>query len=983
MKRIFFIFNILLIVIMWSRSGERCIELFYDDKEANAQETCSLTFFTPGDENFLEYKGEKIANGMRFVIDDRVKEHELCAMGWNGIDSEIQVLAFQKNIDGISSGLIRMNDLYSFINFGEDCSYDMIGEKIIIRPQADSFGIQLNTAFVSEVSEYHIGKQLIILRNIIVIILADSLYVILTWLIRKNKDKILSIFRKIILIISNKIELIKIVIEEINTYKILIILIYGILFAVMFTNSVKSASDNNVFFKVDTQIYNRDIEPKRIELNDNEVIINIPDEALKVVALNLFFLFEKNSVSGEQLEVILYKDGIKIDTNIINVDELIEQQAVIINFETYDLDAIYSFKLNMEEDLNIDVQFEGNNEGNITYGISYEQYDWGIIFLFVFVFIYIIFAGIIFIKSVKSSIGQALAVIQAILIPLLMVEVMMGNLSVDWKFITVNLIISIFILSFIMTIVKNCKVSLFVYTIFFFLYSSVSYFVLQIRGIPFLPQDIKSIGVASSVMKNYSVFIDFYYLLGILLFMGNLLIVGEGIRKIRIQRKISGALFIFLAFFLGSGALLDISKLMVNAWNQSQGFKQYGHLASFYANIISNRIVKPNQYSPNEMRDVLNKYNSNEEQYIEDKINVIVVMNEAFSDLSFISDFETNEEVMPYFDSLENNAMRGNLYVSILGGNTCNTEFEFLTGHTLAFFPPNSVVFQNYIEEPMGSIARVFQKNGYKTMALHPYYGGGWKRSIVYPRLGIEDFHDIASFNEDVELVRSYVSDKSNYEKILELIQEEESPLFLFNVTMQNHGGYNLNYKTFRNGIRLTESDGVYPETEQYLSLIHISDNALKEFVEGIQKLKEKTIICFFGDHQPFIENDFIEELYGKNEEEWNLGEKQKRYCVPYAIIANYDMDFDMFPRDISANYLGIKLLKAVGAGIDGYYGFLNELSELYPVVNANGYMDSSGKWYSWGEEKEELLLYEKLQYGIMFDHVSEDVSIEVGGGEQ
>ena len=60
-----------------------------------------------------------------------------------------------------------------------------------------------------------------------------------------------------------------------------------------------------------------------------------------------------------------------------------------------------------------------------------------------------------------------------------------------------------------------------------------------------------------------------------------------------------------------------------------------------------------------------------------------------------------------------------------------------------------------------------------------------------------------------------------------------------------------------------------------------------------------------------------------------------------------------------------------------------NELSELYPVVNANGYMDSSGKWYSWGEEKEELLLYEKLQYGIMFDHVSEDVSIEVGGGEQ
>ena len=974
MKRIFFIFNILLIVIMWSRGGEKSVELFYDSKETDVQETCKLTFFTPGDENFLEYWGEKTKDGMHFAIDDSIIGYELCAIEWTGAESEIEIVSLLKSVDDINCGLIRGGNIYSFINYGEGCSYDIAGEKIIICPQTDNFGIQLNTEFVNEVSKYHIGNQLLMLRNIFLIILVDLCYIVLVWIIKKNKNTFLLVFRKIASARLDKIELIKNAIMKINIYKILIIMAYGLFMAIMFTSSVKSANDKNAFTKVDTEIFNRDLEPKRVELNDKEIIIKIPDKALKVLSLDLFFLFESNSVSGEQLEVILYKDGIDIDKSLIDVDQLVERQAVSLELGTYDLDATYSFKLNLENYFSQDVQFEGDEEGNVTYGILYEQYDWSIILLFVIVFVYIIFAGIIFIKNVKSPISQFFIVIQAIVIPLLMIEVMMGNFTLNWKFLAPNLIIAIFILCFILILVKSCKAALFIYSIFCFLYSLISYFVLQIRGIPFLPQDIKSIGVASTIIKSYSIFIDFYFLLGALLLISNLLIVGKGIRKIRIQRKQSGVLFAFLVFFLGSGGLLDICKLTVNSWNQSQGFKQYGHLASFYANMISNRIVKPDDYSKTEVMKAYNKYKSNETQSIEDKINVIVVMNEAFADLSFIADFETNKEVMPFFGDLGNNTMRGNLYVSILGGNTCNTEFEFLTGHTLAFFPPNSVVFQNYIESPMGSIAQEFKKNGYKTMALHPYYGGGWKRSIVYPMLGIDDFYDIASFNGEVEMIRSYVSDKSNYDKILELIEQEESPLFLFNVTMQNHGGYSLNYKTFHNGIMLTESDMDYPETEQYLSLINISDNALKEFVEKIRELEEKTVVCFFGDHQPFVENGFIMNLYGKDEEEWSIEDKQKRYCVPYAIIANFDFELGIFPQNISANYLGIELLKAVGGGIDGYYEFLNELFELYPVVNVNGYMDSDGEWHSWEEEEEALLLYEQLQYGIMFDHISEDM---------
>ena len=60
--------------------------------------------------------------------------------------------------------------------------------------------------------------------------------------------------------------------------------------------------------------------------------------------------------------------------------------------------------------------------------------------------------------------------------------------------------------------------------------------------------------------------------------------------------------------------------------------------------------------------------------------NIVVIMNEAFSDLSVWGDFATSEEVMPFFKSLQQEAVGGELYVSVKGGNTANTEFEFLTG---------------------------------------------------------------------------------------------------------------------------------------------------------------------------------------------------------------------------------------------------------------------------------------------------------------
>ena len=103
-------------------------------------------------------------------------------------------------------------------------------------------------------------------------------------------------------------------------------------------------------------------------------------------------------------------------------------------------------------------------------------------------------------------------------------------------------------------------------------------------------------------------------------------------------------------------------------------------------------------------------------------------------------------------------------------------------------------------------------------------------------------------------------------EKLIELYEnkEEGQPIFLFNVTMQNHGGYTKTYDNFTNSISVT-SFTADSATEQYLSLIHESDAALEDLVNYFSTVDEPTVICFFGDHLPSLKNGFYTDIMGKD----------------------------------------------------------------------------------------------------------------------
>ena len=347
-------------------------------------------------------------------------------------------------------------------------------------------------------------------------------------------------------------------------------------------------------------------------------------------------------------------------------------------------------------------------------------------------------------------------------------------------------------------------------------------------------------------------------------------------------------------------------------------------------------------------------------------------MNEAFSDLSVFGDFSVSEDYMPFIHSLDKNVLKGHAYVSVKGGNTANSEFEFLTGDSMAFMPTGSVPYQQYIKSEIPSLASRLNELGYTTTAIHPYYGTGWCRNIVYPLLGFEQLIFKDEFVSPKK-IRNYISDESAFQKIIDLYEEKDADekIFTFEVTMQNHGGYSKDTDDFSESVYLTDetSQGTQVRAaEKYLTLIQKSDEAFKNLVEYFEKQQEPTIILMFGDHQPsdYITNVILREL-GLNRDESD-DVYYNNYIVPYIMWSNYDMNTTPV-EDISLNYLGGMLMEKAGIGLTGYQQYLKDMQKEFPVITANMVMDANkNRMAETDAQSEWIENYQKLVYNHLCD---------------
>ena len=243
--------------------------------------------------------------------------------------------------------------------------------------------------------------------------------------------------------------------------------------------------------------------------------------------------------------------------------------------------------------------------------------------------------------------------------------------------------------------------------------------------------------------------------------------------------------------------------------------------------------------------------------------NLIVIMNESFADMqASFPQLELSEDPLTFFHSLKENTIRGTILSPVSGGGTANVEYEFLTGGSLAFLPAGTVAYQLFAYDGLPSLSSQLKDAGYYNVAFHPYLSSGWNRTSVYKWLKF----DRQLYDEDVKdpyIIREYISDFSDYEQLYQLTEEIDQPTFIFNVTMQNHSGYSQGWNNLGKTVRVTGgAKNTYPAI-QYFSLMKESDRALQELIEHYSASDERTMVVFFGDHQPPLGTDFYKDLYG------------------------------------------------------------------------------------------------------------------------
>ncbi len=536
-------------------------------------------------------------------------------------------------------------------------------------------------------------------------------------------------------------------------------------------------------------------------------------------------------------------------------------------------------------------------------------------------------------------------------------------------------------------------------------FGMANFFVIKFRDQPLLPWDIQAIGTAMEVGEGYNfalerpMVLSFVFLLFATLFTWKFGTAGkrETTRASRlIERGAALALSAVLAVYIfPMDGLTDLG-ISVWAWNQKVSARNTGMLPGFFANVQFLMVDKPEGYSLETVEQLGEELEAEEDPEPlgdpgEQMPTIIAVMNESMADMESYGTMEFSSEVMPFVHSLqgEDNVIWGTAYSSVYGGDTCNSEYEFLTGNSLYLLPSNCKPYQQYVREDQTALPDILKSYGYTCDAVHPGVRTAWSRDTAYPYLGFDSFRDMLQF--DIQRVHEHnnmTSDMSCYEQVIyqyEERQKEENgdPQFIFNVTIQNHGGYGDS--DYSNTVSVVGHEGEYPQTEQYLSLIKKTDEALEYLISYFEQQEDPVVILVFGDHWPVLEEDFVSELLGADMNDMTPEEIMMQHEVPFFIWANYPLESQHIDK-VSINYLSSLLLRAAGLEGTDYTKYLDSLRGQLPVINAVGVMDTEGNVYPKGEATpyDDLINeYAILQYNNSFDEGEKVTSIftREGGG--
>lgn len=493
------------------------------------------------------------------------------------------------------------------------------------------------------------------------------------------------------------------------------------------------------------------------------------------------------------------------------------------------------------------------------------------------------------------------------------------------------------------------------------------FFVITFKSMPIQPADLSALGTAAAVSGGFTYIFSAFGLYGMALLAVSMFLCSlasefrtpktQRIRKVFLTNLLVGALCIGgVAAHVTLIDYYNTLNITVYTWRPLESYYRQGFIPTFISSAQTIKPPVPEDYSMDAAEQLENQlageYDDSEgishnrvqavEQFDQEKPTVIAIMNETFADLSIYQNMHAGYDGPQFFKSLSDTLARGTLYVSAYGGGTCNTEFEFLTGNSMSYLGSGVYPYTIYDLAETKNLAEQFKQLGYTTTAMHPNHATNWNRENVYTGFGFDQFMAIEDF-QNADKLRGMVTDEATYDKILEMLEANDDPQFIFDVTMQNHSGYDTGLLP-PDKLNNYLIDGISnSEVNEYLSLIEESDRALEEFIGKLRQLDRPVVVVFFGDHQPFFPDKYNNRWFT---DEDKAQHNMRLWTTDYLIWANYDVAGNNQTSevdDLSTNYLGTELLNIIGAPLTNFQKAQIMLRRDLPAINTTGYLDSAG----------------------------------------
>lgn len=496
---------------------------------------------------------------------------------------------------------------------------------------------------------------------------------------------------------------------------------------------------------------------------------------------------------------------------------------------------------------------------------------------------------------------------------------------------------------------------------------SANFLKMNYRMEPIYPDDLKMI-IEFGMIRD---------IVGLPLFLLFLLLIVAGVcvlffswkKSLKLGKKqqwvriVGFVLTSSLLFYIGS--FNQQANLLRKAYNktalwipysQKMNYYNTGFIGGFLYNLPVDAMEKPKDYSKAKIKEVVDDYQAEKDSTAE-KPNIIYVMSESFSDPQRLKGLEIlGGDPLQDYRSVAEQTYSGQMLSQNYGGGTANIEFEALTGFSMALFnaqmtTPYTMLVPEFDSFP--SLVGTLKKRGYETTAIHPYNTSMYKRKDVYQTFGFDQFLDEKTMKHTAKLENNpYISDASAYKEVLAQLKTK-TPQFLHLVTMQTHMPYEDKYTELPYIAKGDNSSAV----RSYLQDIAYSSEALKSFLKKLDKLPERTLVVFWGDHLPGIYSDTIQAA--------NQG-----YRLHETEFLMYDNRHKLPAQQVTTSpfYFAADLFQQGQLQMTGFQNLLVTLQKELPAFEKGMYYQSG----QWGKEarlnnaQEKIYqAYQLIQYDI------------------